>query len=95
MNEQKVGSYNPLRHKHGALWDTWKWRIPNRFFPEQKTKKSFVLRYLRPVHEVLTIYLKLFDRSASARVEELLILENFECTDDAFNEGIIFRWFPQ
>ena len=37
----------------------------------------------------------IFDRSASARVEELLILENFECTDDAFNEGIIFRWFPQ
>ena len=37
----------------------------------------------------------IFDRSASARVEELLILENFECTDDAFIEGIIFRWFPQ
>ena len=37
----------------------------------------------------------IFDRSASAKVEELLILENFECTDDAFNEGIIFRWFPQ
>ena len=36
-----------------------------------------------------------FDRSASARVEELLTLENFECTDDAFNDGIIFRWFPQ
>ena len=57
MNEQKVGSYNPLRHKHGALWDTWKWRIPNRFLPEQKTKKSFVLRYLRPVPKVLTMYL--------------------------------------
>ena len=28
--------------------------IPSRFFPEQKTKRSFVLRHLRPVHEVLT-----------------------------------------
>ena len=28
--------------------------IPSRFFPEQATKKSFVLRHLCPVHEVLT-----------------------------------------
>ena len=28
--------------------------IPRRFFPEQKTKKSFVLRHLSPVHKVLT-----------------------------------------
>ena len=28
--------------------------IPSRFFPEQKTKKSFVLRHLSPVHKVLT-----------------------------------------
>lgn len=27
-----------------------------RFFPEQKTKRSFVLRYLCPVKEVLTSY---------------------------------------
>ena len=69
-------------------YEKWKWRVPNRFFPEQKTKKSFVLRYLRPVPEALAIY---FERSASAKVEELLILESFECTDDAFNENIIFR----
>ena len=28
--------------------------IPSIFFPEQKTKRSFVLRHLCPVHEVLT-----------------------------------------
>ena len=28
--------------------------ITSRFFPEQKTKKSFVLRHLSPVHKVLT-----------------------------------------
>ena len=28
--------------------------IPSRYFPEQKTKRSFVLRHLRPVREVLT-----------------------------------------
>ena len=28
--------------------------ITSRFFPEQKTKKSFGLRHLCPVHEVLT-----------------------------------------
>ena len=28
--------------------------IQSRFFPEQTTKKSFVLRRLCPVHEVLT-----------------------------------------
>ena len=28
--------------------------IPSRFFPEQTTKKSFVLRHLCPLHEVLT-----------------------------------------
>ena len=27
--------------------------IPSIFFPEQKTKRSFVLRHLCPVHEVL------------------------------------------
>ena len=43
---------------------------------------------LRPVPEALAIY---FERSASAKVEELLILESFECTDGAFNENIIFR----
>ena len=26
--------------------------IPNRFYPEQKTKRSFVLRHLCPVHKV-------------------------------------------
>ena len=45
----------------------WKWRISNRFFPGQKTKKSFALRHPCPVHEALTVY---FDRSAGAKVEE-------------------------
>ena len=31
--------------------------IPRRFFPEQKTKRSFVLRHLCPVHKGLTLQL--------------------------------------
>jgi len=30
--------------------------IPSRFLPEQKTKKSFILRHLCPVHEGLTLF---------------------------------------
>ena len=31
--------------------------IPNRFYPEQKTKRSFVLRHLCPVHAVKAKFL--------------------------------------
>ena len=30
--------------------------IPSRFFPELKTNRSFVVRHLCPVHEVLTAF---------------------------------------
>ena len=29
--------------------------MPNRFYPEHETKRSFVLRYLCPVQDVLTV----------------------------------------
>ena len=30
--------------------------ILSRFFPEQKTERSFVLRHICPIHEVLTLF---------------------------------------
>ena len=70
----------------------WKWCIPNRFFPEQKTKKSFVLLHLCPVHEVWPYILNV-QQVRRLRNDSLLktLIERMML----FNKDTIFRWFPE
>ena len=58
--------------------------ITSRFFPEQKTKKSFVLRHLSPVHKVLTgIWKPLSGQIVSSSIHFNVVRESVhECTFD-------------
>ena len=50
------------RHRYIKQKDKKPWNNTKEIFPEQKTKKSFVLHHLCPVHEVLTGIWNLFSQ---------------------------------
>ena len=76
-----LGSYS------NCLVDTDDWKQKNKnltISPEQKTKKSFVLRHLSPVHKVLTgIWKPLSGQIVSSSIHFNVVRESVhECTFD-------------